>query len=184
MLMNLLLSIARIYLPAFIKKKKVQELFELTAEAFQSDLPAIKNLSYDDCLKAYAHFSKTKAEGVIRLHYDTEAVKKRLYRNAYQMGEKLRKDFRIETQADVIRLSKILYKILRIESTGSSSGEVIIKRCFFSQFYTPDVCEMISSLDEGMAAGLSAGGRLVFKERITEGRDCCHATFYIKDILS
>ncbi len=181
--MNLLLTIARIYLPAFIKKKKVQELFELTAEAFQSDLPAIKNLSYSDCLKAYAHFSKTKAEEVIKHHYNTEAVKNRLYRNAYQMGEKLRKDFRIKTQADVFRLSKILYKILKIEFTGNASGEVIIKRCFFSQFYTADVCGIISSLDEGVAAGLSAGGRLVFKERITEGKNCCQATFSMKDML-
>jgi len=182
--MNLLLSIARIYVPAFIKKKKVQELFELTADAFQSDLPAIKKLSYDDCLKAYAYFSKTKAEEVIKLHKNTETVKKRLYRNAYQMGEKLRNDFHVKTQADVIHLSKILYKILKIDFTGNAFGEVIIKRCFFSPFYTPDVCGLISSLDEGVAAGLSAGGRLVFKERITEGKNCCQATFYMKDNLS
>jgi len=182
--MNLLLNIARIYLPAFIKKKKLQELFELTAEAFQSDLPSIKKLSYDECLKVYAHFSKTKAEEAIKLHSNIEAVKKRLYQNAYQMGEKLRKDFRIKTQADVILLSKILYKILRIEFAGNSSGEVIIKRCFFSQFYTLQVCGIISSLDEGVAAGLSAGGRLVFNERITEGKSCCRATFYMKEILA
>ena len=182
--MNLLLNIARIYIPAFIKKKKVQELFELTAEAFQSDLPAIKNLSYSDCLKAYAHFSKTKAEEVIKLHSNLDAIKKRLYQNAYHMGEKLRKDFRIETKAEVIFLSKILYKILRIEFFGNPAGEVVIKRCFFSQFYTPDVCRIISSLDEGLAAGLSAGGSLEFTERITEGKNCCQATFHIKDILS
>jgi len=180
--MNLLLSIARIYLPAFIKKKKVQELFELTAEAFQSDMPAIKNLSYDDCLKAYAQFSKTKAEEVIKFHNDTEAVKKRLYQNAYRLGEKLRKDFRIKTQAEVILLSKILYKILKIDFAGNASGEIIIRRCFFSQFYSPEICGIISSLDEGVAAALSAGGRLVFEKRITEGNNCCQATFYMKDI--
>lgn len=182
--MNLLLSIARIYVPAFIKKNKLQELFELTAEAFRSDLPDIKNLSYFDCLKAYAQFSKTNAEEVIKFNNNTKAVKKRLYRNAYRLGEKLRNDFRIKTQADVIRLIKILYKILRIEFAGRSSGEVIIKNCFFSQFYTPDVCRIISSLDEGVAAGLSAGGKLVFKERITEGKNHCQANFYLKDILS
>jgi hypothetical protein len=180
--MNLLLSIARIYLPAFIKKKKVKELFELTADAFQSDLPVLKNLSYHDCLKAFAHFSKTKAEEVIQRHNDTEtdAVKKRLYRNAYQMGEKLRQDFRIESWTEVIRLSKILYKILAIDFTADASGEVVIKRCFFSPYYTPDICGIISSLDEGMAAGLSAGGGLIFKERITEGKNCCRATFNLK----
>ena len=180
--MNLLLITARFYLPAFIKKKKVKELLELTAESFQSDLPDIKNLSYNDCLIAYAQFSKTKAEEVTKFDNNAEAVKKRLYLNAFQMGEKLRKDFRIKTQADVIRLSKILYKILKIDFNGNLSGEVIIKRCFFSQFYTPEVCGIISSIDEGLAAGLSAGGRLVFKNRITEGRNCCHATLKMEDI--
>lgn len=180
--MNLLLITAQIYLPAFIKKKKVQELFELTAESFQSDLPDTKNLTYSDCLIAYAQFSKTKAEEVIKLDNNTEAVKERLYLNAFQMGEKLRKDFRIKTQADVIHFSKILYKILKIDFTGNLSGEVIIKRCFFSQFYTPEVCGIISSMDEGLAAGLSAGGRLVFKNRITEGRNCCQATLNMEDI--
>jgi hypothetical protein len=181
---NLLLHITRIYLPAFIKKKKIQELFALTADAFQSDLPSVKDLSYNDCLKAYAHFSKTKAEELIKGHYNTEGVKKRLYLNALQMGEKLRNDFRIKTQTEVIRASEILYKILRINFTGNSSGEVIIKKCFFSQFYTPQICRIISELDKGLAAGLSAGGRLVFNERITEGQNCCRATFYIKGIIS
>ena len=49
--MNLLLSMAQIYLPTFIKKKKLHELIVLTADGFQSDMPKIKNLSYDDCLK-------------------------------------------------------------------------------------------------------------------------------------
>ncbi|MCJ7680410.1 MAG: hypothetical protein MUP70_06785, partial [Candidatus Aminicenantes bacterium] len=129
-------------------------------------------------------FTKTKAEEVIKLQIGTEAVKQRLYRNASRMGEKLRQDFHIETQADVIRLCTLLYRILKLEFSGNSSGEVIIKRCFFSQFYTPDVCGLISSLDEGVAAGLSAGGRLVFKERITEGKSCCRATFYTKDVSS
>lgn len=180
--MSLLLNIAWIYVPVFIKKKKLQELFELTAAAFQSDLPPLKKLGYDDCLGAYAQFSRAKAEEAIKLHHDIEAVKARLYRNAYQMGEKLRQDFRVKTPADVILLSKILYRILRIEFNANPAGEVIIERCFFSQFYTPQVCEIISSLDEGVAAGLSVGGRLVFSERITEGKSCCRATFYMKEI--
>ncbi len=182
--MNLLLNIARIYVPGFIKKEKLQELFELTAAAFQSDVPSIKMLSYDDCLTAYAHFSQTKAEEAIEQHHHIDAVKERLYRNAYQMGEKLRHDFRIENQAEVILLSKILYNILKIEFAGNASGEVTITRCFFSQFYSPEICEIISSLDEGVAAGLSAGGKLVFHERITEGKPCCRATFCMKEIRS
>ena len=182
--MNLRLTIAGLYIPEFIKKKKLLELFELTADAFESDMPAIKNLSYSACLKAYADFSKTKAEEIIEEHADMDAVKGKLYRNAYQMGEKLRQDFHIKTKKEVLRLSSVLYRILRIEFIGSASGEVVIKRCFFSQFYSPDVCALISALDEGVAAGLSGGGRLEFKERITEGKNCCRAIFTMKERIS
>ncbi|MCU0643908.1 MAG: L-2-amino-thiazoline-4-carboxylic acid hydrolase [bacterium] len=180
--MNLLAIIAQFYLPTFIKKKRLQELFELTANGFQSDMPGIKGISYNECLNMYAKFSKAKAEEVIELPSKAEEVKKRLYQNAYQMGEKLRRDFRVKTQSDVIRLSKILYKILKIEFTRKASGKIIIKCCFFSKFYSPEICGIISSLDEGVAAGLSAGGRLVFEKRITEGNDCCQATFCMKDV--
>jgi hypothetical protein len=179
---NLLATVAQFYLPTFVKKKKLQELFELTADGFQCEMPAIKSLSYDECLNAYAQFSKSKAEELLKRPNMIEEIKKRLYRNSYQMGEKLRKDFRVKSQADVIRLSKILYKILKIDFYEAASGEIIIRRCFFSQFYSPEICGIISSLDEGMAAGLSGGGRLVFKERITEGKSCCQATFYMKDM--
>jgi hypothetical protein len=179
--MNPLLSITRFYLPAFIKKQKLHELFALTADAFRCDPPEITNLSYTDCLKAYVLFSRTKAGEIIGSHEDTEAVKKRLYQNAFQMGDKLRKQFRIRTQTDVIRVSKILYRTLKINFTGKTSGEVMIKTCFFSSFYTPEICGIMSSLDEGVAAGLSGGGKLVFQERITEGYKCCRANLTMED---
>ncbi len=180
--MNLLGKIARIYIPTFIRRKKVRELFELTAEAFQSDLPPMNDLSYNESLKVYANFTRTKAQELIGRDDSTEAVKKRLYQNAYHMGENLRRDFRIKTKADVMGISRVLYRILNIEFNGTATGEVVIKRCFFSQFYTPDICRIISALDEGLAAGLSNGGRLVFTERITEGKNCCQAIYNMKDI--
>jgi hypothetical protein len=182
--MNLRLTIAGLYIPAFIKKRKLRDLFDLTATAFDSDMPVINKLSYADCLKAYAWFSKTKAEEVIRGHKDIKEIKTRLYHSACQLGEKLRKDFHIATRADVLRLSKILYRVLGIEFAGNSNGEVIIRRCFFSQLYSPEVCALISALDEGLAAGLSGGGRLVFRERISEGNSCCRATFKMQDVLA
>jgi translation initiation factor 2 beta subunit (eIF-2beta)/eIF-5 len=175
--MNLLLKLSQLYLPGFIKKKKLQELYELTAEAFNTTPPSIKNLSYYECLKAYAQFSNAKAEEVITSKSDTEMIKKRLYQNAYRLGKKLRRDFHIKTWVEVIQLSKILYRILKIDFQGDRSGNVVIRRCFFSSYYSEEVCRIISALDEGIAAGLSAGGALVFKERITAGKSCCRATF-------
>ncbi len=74
-------------------------------------------------------------------------------------------------------MGRILYRALKIDFRGISSGEIEISRCYFSQFYSPQICELISSLDEGILAGLAGDGRLTFSQRITEGRDCCKALF-------
>lgn len=52
----------RFYIPEFIKKKKLNELFSLTADAFQSELPELKGLSFAERLAGYALF--TKEQGV------------------------------------------------------------------------------------------------------------------------
>ncbi len=179
--MNLLLGIANIYIPDFIKKKKLLELFTLTADAFQSDMPNMRGVSYCDCLNAYAEFSKTNAERTLENQNKIKTVKNRLYQNARKMGKKLRKEFHVKTNSEVIQLSTILYKVIDIEYSGSVSGKVMIKRCFFSQFYTPAICDIISALDAGVADGLSNGGNFTFSERITEGKTCCLATFEIQD---
>jgi hypothetical protein len=72
-------------------------------------------------------------------------------------------------------LSRVLYRILGIDFEGRLDGGVTIKLCAFSRHYTGRVCRLISALDAGAASGLTGGGILEFKERITEGRDCCLA---------
>jgi hypothetical protein len=75
-------------------------------------------------------------------------------------------------------LSRFLYGILDIEFHGNRSGEITIGRCYFSDFYSPQACEVMSAMDRGLLAGLAGGGDLVFTERITEGRPCCRARFF------
>ncbi|MBN2412684.1 hypothetical protein JXQ31_13425 [candidate division KSB1 bacterium] len=179
--MNLLLKLAQIYIPDFYKKKKLNELFELTAQAFLCLVPDTKNLSYRDCLKAYALFTQKKTENVLNNGTDTAGIKERLYRNAYQLGEQLGKKFHIKTQKDVLTICKILYKILGIEFQGDKSGKIKIRRCYFSGFYTDQVCGIISSLDEGVIAGLAGGGKLTLHNRITEGKECCLASFEFRE---
>ncbi len=178
--MNLLLHLAQLYLPSFIRKKKLKELFELTAEAFQSEPPSIRGLKFEESLIRYARFSAEKAEEALKQPEGIIPLKARLYQNAFRMGETLRKSLGIRTRSDVILASGILYRILKIECTVDLSGEVTIKRCFFSRYYTPQVCEILSSLDEGVLAGLSGGGKLIFRDRITEGKPCCRATLAMR----
>jgi hypothetical protein len=179
--MNPRLPVLKICIPKFIKKKKLEELFDLVTEAFGKERPPLKGLSYRERLNAFALYTSNEAERHIQEEHDVEHVKKRLFENARVLGQKIRKDFGIRGAKDVLEMSRILYRILGIDFKGELSGEVTIRKCFFSDYYSPQVCRFISSLDEGVAAGLSGGGRLTFFQRITEKKDCCKAAFVMPE---
>lgn len=56
-------------------------------------------------------------------------------------------------------------------------GEIVVTDCYFSRYYTPEQCAVMSSVDSGIIAGLCGGGTLTFTERITEGCRRCRACF-------
>lgn len=173
--MNRFLKLLAYHLPSFVKKKKLDELFFLAADAFQADIPEIQGLSYSETLERFAAFTRDKAEKALDSGIDLNALKGRLYANALELGENLRKKYRIKTVSDIMAMSRILYRILGIDFHGNNQGDVVIRRCYFSGYYSPQICEVISSLDEGVAAGLSGGGKFLFDYRITEGEACCRA---------
>jgi hypothetical protein len=179
--MRLALAVLGFHLPTFLKKQMLVELSVLTARSFGVPSPGLKGLSYGRMLEAYAFFTKEEAEKLSAESEEGRAVKGRLQRNSRQLGQRLRTRFRLQNPEDVFLLSRLLYQALGIDFEGRPEGEVIIRRCFFSRFYTPAVCRIISSLDEGMAEGLSRGGRLDFYQRITEGHDCCRARFVFEE---
>ena len=112
---------------------------------------------------------------------DIIEVKTGLFQNAFRMGREIRRNFRLRSPGEVMEMSRILYRFLGIDFEGKAGGDVTIKSCFFSHYYSPQVCRLISSLDEGLAAGLSDGGRLDFSQRITEDKDCCKARLVIPE---
>ena len=180
--MGLLLTASRIYLPQFIQKRKLETLFAATADAFQVSVPLTGGLSLEACLKLYAQFTREQSDKAFQRGNES-AIKSRLFRNAYQIGKQLKSDFSINTAEEVMRLSAVLYKILRIEFQGGPQGNIIINSCFFSSCYSDSVCRLISSLDEGLLSGLSGGGKLSFSQRITGGNSCCLAYLEISGIL-
>ncbi|MDD5190764.1 MAG: hypothetical protein PHE50_06965, partial [Dehalococcoidales bacterium] len=84
-------------------------------------------------------------------------------------------ELHVRTMDEVMQACGVVYKALKIDFRGSAGGQITIGSCFFSSFYTAHVCSIISSLDEGLIAGLSGGSRLEFEQRITEGKPCCKA---------
>jgi hypothetical protein len=187
--MNLLIRMIPHNLPAFIREEILAELFEATADAFECPAPAHHHLSYDECLQAYALFTREQAEKALQAGRDApgrdiHAIKTQLYQNAYPLGGKLRKWFGlalrpgVDTMEEVMELGQILYRAIGVEIVGEPQGNVTVNRCYFSQFYSSPVCDLISALDDGVFSGLSGGGRLVFSQRLTEGRECCRAKLW------
>jgi hypothetical protein len=176
--MSLRLKIVQFYCPAFIKKQKLVDLFNLTAQAFEADPPHLSRKSLDECRLHYALFTKAAAENVLQnTNISQKTVKNNLYRHTYKLGQKIKKQLGLQNLDDVMKASRFLYSVLGIVFEGNQNGEIIIKKCYFSKFYSSQICELISALDEGMLAGMSGGGKLTFCQRITEGKDCCKANF-------
>ncbi len=101
--------------------------------------------------------------------------------NAYQLGQMHGQMLRVRTIEEVMAMGRILYRILGIEFQGNAQGGVVISHCYFSRFYSGQVCRIMSAMDQGLFAGLSGGGQLVFTSRITEGQPCCRARFTLQE---
>ena len=179
--MNLRLYVLKLYIPNFIKKKKLDDLFQMTALAFECEAPDAKGRSYRDQLKAYAVLTGRKAEQCLEEGKKIEEVKTRLFQGACRLGQNIRRMFCLRSPDEIMEMCRILYRILGIDFVARACGDVTIKSCFFSKYYSPRICRLISSLDEGLAAGLSGGGGLSFSQRITEDKDCCKARFVMPE---
>ncbi len=174
--MNPLLRLPAGYVPPFIKKQLVKKLLHAAAEAFDSPPPPVRRLSANESLRAFAAFTRDQSEKAIRSGNDLGAIHRALYERAYGLGAECRRWFGIRGIDDVMSAARTLYGLCRIDFQGTRKGEVAIPRCFFSRYYSSSVCALISSLDAGLLAGLSGGGRqLTFSRRITEGAAACTA---------
>ncbi len=175
--MSILVRMLQIHTPDFVRKMALQQLFHATAAAFEAEVPRLAGLATQECLVRYARFTQAQAEQHLRGGGDVALVEQRLYRNAAEMGRPYGKLLRLGTVQDLMDLGRVLYRILDIDLQGDAQGEVVISRCYFSRFYSAQMCRLMSAMDRGLFAGLSNGGELTFSSRITEGHSCCRAHF-------
>lgn len=167
-------------LPAFVRRAILVELFGATAAAFTCPPPALDHLSCDECLRAYAQFTRTQADKALASGRERAALKSALYGQAYPLGAKVRKLCGLDSQEAVMAMGRILYGAIGVDLQGNSRGEITVRSCYFSHFYSAPVCDVISALDDGLFSGLSGGSRLVFSERLTEGKACCRAQLQLR----
>jgi hypothetical protein len=175
--MSPLLARLLTHTPAIVKRQALVQLFRATAAAFQADMPRLSGLSREQCLLAYAQFTADQVEEALHQGGDHSELQERLYRNAYRLGRTPGWLLRVQGVDDVMALGRLLYGILDIDFEGSDDGEITICRCYFSGFYSPEACQVMSAMDRGLLAGLAGGGDLIFSQRITEGHPCCRARF-------
>lgn len=173
--MSLLVIALQIYTPNWVKRRALAELFKCAAAAFEAEAPPLAGLDHKDCLAEYARFTQTLADQRLRAGSEIDALGQRLYRNAAKLGRQQKKLLRLSTVHEVMAAGRVLYRMIDIDFRGDAQGEVVINRCYFSRFYSSEVCKLMSAMDRGLLAGLSNGADLTFTSRITEGRSCCRA---------
>lgn len=153
----------------------LEALFWVTARAFGRQSPPIAGLPAGERVAEYAAFTESEVQALLRSGGEVDAVQGRLYRSAYRLGRACRWVSGAGTVEDALALGRALYRTLEIDFQGDEKGEVVISHCSVSRTYTPDTCRVMSAMDRGLLAGLSAGGALAFSTRITEGQPCCRA---------
>ncbi len=165
------------HMPTVVKRELLVLLFRATAAAFGRNMPRLRGMSRDECLLQYARFTADQTAEVLHAGDDLAGLQERLYRNAYRLGRVPGRLLGLNSIDAVMGLGRFLYSLLDIELEGDDCGEIVISRCYFSRFYSPEVCRVMSAMDRGLFAGLAGGGELVFSARITEGQACCRAHF-------
>lgn len=174
--MNIKLFLSQFYLSASYRKRKTAELFKVTANAFGVKPAAIlPDEGSDALLKRYAEFSKNQAQAILKNRRLLDGIKADLFAGARTMGVCLRKELNLKNDRDFHIATRLIYKALKIDLEFVRNGEIVIKKCFFSEFYSEKICSLMSSLDLGLIAGLSGGLKMSFYQRITERCSCCRA---------
>jgi hypothetical protein len=145
-------------------------------------------------LDRYAAFTRGQAESVMRDRTRAAEAPRRLFNNAFSLGSRLRALLGVRRMQEAMDVARTLYRLIGVDFSGAAAGAVAargalrekgtgcatgatacftVSRCFFSAHYPPAVCRLISSLDAGLLAGLTDGGKMKFTERITEGSAAC-----------
>ena len=193
--------------PDRIRSLEIQILMNLAARAFRVPGKKVWHLPADDALRTYAEFTvqcmKTKHAAPRVLYRQAYAVGSRVRRLTgltdmhaiEQLVFYLYSNIRIQMFGNLPAIDKNEQNRNtqnnnehnrntqnNNEQNGSKQdypayGEIVVTDCYFSRFYTPEQCAIMSSVDSGIIAGLCGGGTLTFTERITEGCRQCRACF-------
>jgi hypothetical protein len=146
----------------------------------QGERPSGRGVNRQRRAIARAHAVRVAALREARGEEGIRLARQDLFRVGVELGEEARSRLKVgKTEAELIAAARILYRILgirlRAEPGTAGRARVEIERCALSQGYSRETCLALSAVDEGFFAGLHPGARLLFVERLTEGRAACLA---------
>lgn len=172
--MSLRLRALELHVPDVVARSALRRLYDATASAFGREPEDLDGLDRRALLERYASFTIRCAEQAMG-DYRDPVVSCRMWENAHVLGASLRRLLGVRSRGEALRAARIAYRMIGIDLRADRRGRVTVDRCAFAEWYSPPVCILMSSLDAGLIAGLTDGGRLSFSERITEGRARCLA---------
>jgi hypothetical protein len=192
---NLLL--ASIWTPNYFIKRELQNISKKTMEALQKLIERNnpnekidfkkKLIARKGGVNALRRLMSENHNYLVKILVDNlgkekaiQIGRKQLYETGVKIGLGIRKKLKIgKDEKDLFYAAKILYKILGISFSLEKQNDniiLIVDRCFLSDFYNPETCNILSATDEGVVHGLNPYAEMKFSKRITEGLTQCVAT--------
>lgn len=161
--------------PQILKKIIIIHLFKITAKIFGANVKIPRGLRYSEMLHLYANFTNAQA-GKIRSSKALKIIQKQLFQETKKIGSLLRIVLNIQTKQEAFRAIELMYKMIGVTMEIRNDGNFIVKRCFFSKYYVPSTCCLISYFDKGLIYGVTKGQRMRFHQKITDNLTCCRGT--------
>jgi len=174
---NVRLRLAEFWIPGRVRVGKVRELAARTAAGFGVAPPSLARRPARRALEGYARFTRECCDRAVAAGADLAVIRDGLRREALVFGRSLAATFKTRNRGDAARLLRLAYKAVGIDLRADENGDVRVLRCFFKDYYGPEGCRLIASLDEGLMAGIWGEGALVFSGRMTSGQGECRARF-------
>jgi len=135
--MNPVLSLSKIGVPNFLKRRILGSLFEITGSSFSCCPPDIRGLGYRDLLELYSKFSRDLSEESIESGKNLEAIGRSLFEGAYRLGFRLKNVLWLRNVTEGITVVKIIYGTIGIDFEERDQKTFAITRCYFSDNYSP-----------------------------------------------
>ncbi len=149
--MNLLAHLLTLHVPTVVRSRILDELFAATAAGFGQPAPETAGMSHDARLAAYARFTRDGAARAIAEGDHAVETQARLRREAVALGERMRGVLGVTGTAEALAVARPLYSAIGVDFRGDAAGVVTVRRCFFSDVYTPDVCRLRLRARRGIA---------------------------------